>query len=233
MSERAGKGWRGKADQVYEQLRTQIISGELPPGRPLPETELVEASGASRTPVREAVRRLAGEGLLELAPRRAPVVSRISLRSARELYAFRRILEPEAIKSVALLVAEDAARAEPYAKLRDEFVELNKDQGSPTYSERFGRLAERFDVQIATDTPNRYLSQAIKDVRPHSARLRRFAHTEPTRMAGAVAEHIGLCELIIAGDAEGAAVAMVAHLTRIEEAIFRQLLARSSDLLDI
>lgn len=216
--------WRGKAERAYAQLRHDIETGTLAPGQSLSEVELSAYTGASRTPVREAIRRLAAEGLVDLEPRRAPTVSRISLRSARALFDFRRLIEPEAVRAV-------AQKAETNAALRDEvlrLIETFKTMRGATYSEQFAeqfrQATGEFDHIVALHTPNTYLARAIADLRPHSARLRYVAHGDRSRLQESVNEHIAMCAAIIGGDPEAAASAMTAHLHHVDQAIFRQLL---------
>jgi len=226
------EGWRGKADLVYGQLRADIESGALAPGQTLAETELVTYTGASRTPVREAVRRLASEGLIDLEPRRAPTVSRISLRSARALFDFRRILEPAAIRLVAGVAQSNATLLQAITELRERFVELGGQEYSPEFADRFTVATGDFDHLLATNTPNEYLSRSISDLRPHSARLRHIAHTDRSRLHESIKEHLLMCDAVIAGDADAAADAMAKHLQHVDQAIFRRLLASvDADLL--
>src|SRR3954470_21466444 len=96
-----------KADLVHRRLKEQIELGELAPGAPLSELSLVERTGASRTPVREALRRLAAEGLVDLAPRQGARVSRVSLQSVRDLFEFRQLLEPVAVRQATETAAAD------------------------------------------------------------------------------------------------------------------------------
>src|SRR4051795_13334916 len=104
----AGPDATSNADLVHLQLRAEIELGELAPGTPLSELSLVARTGASRTPVREALRRLAAEGLGDLVPRQGARVSRVSARSVRDLFEFRALLEPSAVRQ-----ATEAAAADP------------------------------------------------------------------------------------------------------------------------
>jgi DNA-binding GntR family transcriptional regulator len=81
---------------VADWLAQRIISGEEPPGARLAEVKLAELAGVSRSPVREALRLLAAEGLVELVPRIGALVAEVSLEDVRELYACRMLLEPVA-----------------------------------------------------------------------------------------------------------------------------------------
>lgn len=226
-----GSSWLGKAEIVYRQLRDDIESGVFEPGRALPEIELVEYTGASRTPVREAVRRLAADGLLDLEPRRAPTVSLISLRSARELSNFRVLLESEAISLVADLAISDRSIHQDFQDLLDEFLRLDASTADIAVDGPFRPAADRFDALLAAHTPNEYLRRAVLDLRPHTARLRTFAHNDPSRLRQAVKEHVTMCEAILDGDPDRSATAIREHLQHVEEAIFRHLFDHSSNVL--
>jgi len=223
--------WRGKADTAYEQLRADIEDGLLEPGRELPETELVEYTGASRTPVREAVRRLAAEGLVDLLPRRAPTVSRISLRSARALFDYRRLLEPESIRLVAGRVADAPELNKAITALLSRFEAMSDLPYSDELSLTFREATAEFDSVLASNTPNQYLGRSIQDLRPHSARLRHIAHSDRRRIREATLEHIRMCRAVLDGDGEDAARAMFEHLEHVEAAIFSRLLSGDAELL--
>jgi DNA-binding GntR family transcriptional regulator len=79
--------------QVIEQIRQSIISGDIPPGARLIERELVSGTGVSRTVIREALRHLESEGLVKTMPNKGPVVRELTKEEARDLYAIRGVLE--------------------------------------------------------------------------------------------------------------------------------------------
>src|SRR3954468_24665571 len=118
---------------VADWLAQRIISGETPPGERLTEPGVAELAGVSRSPVREALRILASEGLVEITPRHGAHVAHVGARNARELYACRLLLEPrcayEAVEAITPAgVAElDAIRAEMEAAAADgrRFLDLN------------------------------------------------------------------------------------------------------------
>jgi DNA-binding GntR family transcriptional regulator len=88
-------------DHVYAALRERILSGEIPRGSRLRQVPLAEALGVSRTPLREALRRLAAEGFVELSPRQGATVSRLDLSDMRQAWAARVALEPGAARLAA------------------------------------------------------------------------------------------------------------------------------------
>ena len=86
---------------VYDNLKGKILNNELLPGDKLIEMDIAQELGVSRTPVREALSRLSEEGLVENFPRKSYIVSKISMKKARDLYDVRTALEPLAVKLIA------------------------------------------------------------------------------------------------------------------------------------
>src|SRR5712671_4398986 len=93
---------RQAAPQVFERLRKLITSLELPPGSPLSRNALAEQFGVSSTPIRDALMRLEEEGLVEVFPQYATVVSRIDVGLAQQAHFLRQALELEIVKALAL-----------------------------------------------------------------------------------------------------------------------------------
>src|SRR5438477_9711453 len=93
---------RQAAPQVFERLRGMIISLELPPGSPLSRAALAEQFGVSSTPIRDALMRLDEEGLVEVFPQYATVVSRIDVHRAQQAHFLRQALELEIVRLLAL-----------------------------------------------------------------------------------------------------------------------------------
>lgn len=228
--------WTGKAAQVYQILRDAIESGELAAGQVLPEITLVEKTGFSRTPVREALRQLAAEGLVEIEPRRAPTVSRITVQGARNLFAFRRLVESAAVASLTGVVQKNDSARQAVQSLLEDFKKLAKQVKSSDFVSQFYALAAKFDELVITYTPNNYISDSITALKPHLNRVRRISKTDLTRLPQSIAEHIEMCESILAGDGEHAASVLTSHLFHVEKAVFAQLidgesvLAQSVDL---
>jgi DNA-binding GntR family transcriptional regulator len=222
-----------KADVVHRRLKEEIELGELAPGTPLSELSLVERTGASRTPVREALRRLASEGLVDLVPRQGARVSRVSLQSVRDLFDFRGLLEPAAVRQATEAVAADPARRREFSALRSEFVRIQRRGPSQARSRAFYELADRFDWAVVGATRNEHLRRTIADLRPHTARLRNLSHVDPQRVEVSVVEHLGMCDAILAGDADAAASAVTEHLAQSLRTIFRNLAQGTGDGVDV
>jgi len=212
-----------KADLVHRRLKEEIELGELAPGTPLSELWLVERTGASRTPVREALRRLAAEGLVDLVPRQGARVSTVSLQSVRDLFDFRSLLEPAAIRQATEAAAADPGLRRAFAALRTEFTRLQRRAPSQARSRAFYDAADRFDWAIIGATRSEHLRRTIAELRPHTARLRNLSHIDPQRVEVSVVEHLRMCDALLAGDADGAATAIAEHLRLSLETIFRNL----------
>jgi DNA-binding GntR family transcriptional regulator len=215
----------GKTEMVYRQIKSDIETGVYQPGEQLAEVMLVERTGASRTPVREALRRLAAEQLVDISPRKAPTVSRLSLKGARALYDYRRLLEPAAMREVALRCVEDRVVAARFSAIAEAFEEINGVEYSAQFATTFRELATRFDDAVVAATPNEYLARAIDELRPHTARIRLVAHADVGRLAESVREHIEICHALVAGDADRAATTCTHHLFHVEQGIFKTLLS--------
>src|SRR3954471_12553345 len=93
---------RQAAPQVFERLRGMIIALDLPPGSPLSRAMLATQFGVSSTPIRDALMRLADEGLVDVFPQHATVVSRIGVRHAQQAHFLRQALELEIVRTLAL-----------------------------------------------------------------------------------------------------------------------------------
>ena len=222
-----------KADQVHALLKEQIELGELAPGAPLSELSLVARTGASRTPVREALRRLAAEGLVDLAPRLGARVSRVSAQNVRDLFEFRRLLEPAAIRQATETAAVDPAVRRTFADMRAGFARIQERAPSLERSRAFYELADRFDWTIIDSTRNVHLRRSIAELRPHTARLRNLSHLDPQRTDVSVAEHLAICDALLAGDADEAAAAITDHLAQSLATIFRNLARGPVEGLDL
>jgi DNA-binding GntR family transcriptional regulator len=212
-----------KADQVHAQLKEEIELGELAPGTPLSELSLVERTGASRTPVREALRRLAAEGLVDLTPRLGARVSRVSAQSVRDLFEFRQLLEPVAIRQATETAGADPDVRRTFTAMRTEFARIQRRVPSQARSRAFYELADRFDWAIIDATRNEHLRRTIAELRPHTARLRNLSHLDPQRTDVSVTEHLAICDALLAGDAEAAASLIAGHLAESVRTIFRNL----------
>ena len=120
------------ADQVYEALRTQLRDGAIAAGQPLQEVQLAELLGVSRTPVREAMMRLASEGLLS-SEGRSFVVPELTLADVDYIYEMRFLIEPAALRGIAPAAADPArSRAPIDAALADAVAAHQANDARPS-----------------------------------------------------------------------------------------------------
>ena len=214
---------QGKTEDVYQQLRAQIESLELGPGAKLGEVAIAERLGASRTPVREAIRRLSREGLVRFTPGEVAQVAPISLRGVRALFELRMILEPAAVRMVTLDALSSPALLAPFRQIADELEELASDLGAlprEQLTPRFYKLAERFDQAVINACHNELLATTIADRRGQTARLRAIAHTDPRGMERSLEEHRRICRAILDdGDPDAAARELAHHLAETLRAV--------------
>jgi len=197
-----GKAMRA-SDRAYATLLDEIQSGVLQPGTVLAEVEQSTRLGVSRTPLREAMGRLAADGLVAQQSPRVTVVTDIDAGDIRELFEVRRALE----ESAARLSAErgDAAA---FGALADEFARIDPTGAADAYYALISRFDEAVDAAVAND----YLTSALRTVRTHLVRVRRLARDNPQRLRVSVDEHRLIASAIAAGDAELAAHATHVHL---------------------
>ncbi|MEU5395830.1 GntR family transcriptional regulator [Streptomyces tibetensis] len=224
----------GKAEVVYERLKGDIESLRLRPGAKLSEIQLGEQLGASRTPVREAIRRLAREGLVDFVPGEVARVATISLGGGRELFEFRMMLEPRAVASVATTPHERVL--EPFRELSlrvnefdESFRTLASAEQALSYRD-FYELTESFDQAVIDACRNRYLARTIRDLRSETARLRHLSHSGPRRMLTSLEEHRAMLKAITQKDAEAASAACRHHLAQTLQALIDSLTSQDFTL---
>ena len=201
------------ADKAYHEIRGLIVSLELAPGAVIDERELIERLEIGRTPVREALRRLAQERLVEVYPRRGMFVTGVDVRELARLSEVREVLEPEAAR----LAAERATDADREA-MRALLAEL--DAGG---SELMG-LDERIHRAVYRAAHNDLLEATLEQYYVLALRIWSIALDRDHELEEAVEAHRALLEAIQAGDGERAADTMRAHVQDFEQAMHRVLL---------
>ena len=199
-------------ERVYHTLRSQLRAGTIGPGEMLQEVQLAELLGVSRTPVREAMARLASEGLLATG-RRSFMVPSLTRQDVDDIYELRFLIEPAAMRRVAPLAADPQARAEIDAALAAAVTAHRGGDG-----EAFRESNVRYRRAWLALVPNRRLvhnielyadhMQQIRAVTLGSARVRAIVLRGLKRITAALAT----------GDPEGAAAAVNDHLMQAHRA---------------
>jgi len=204
------------SDRAYQRLLDEIQSGVLAAGTVIAEVEQAERLGVSRTPLREAVRRLAAEGLVVQQSPRVTVVAGLDADDIRALFEMRRALEETSAR-----LAARRGDAAAFAALAEQFqhVDLAREEGRDAYY----RLIARLDAELDSAVGNDYLSSALRTVRTHLVRVRRMARDKPERLAASAAEHRLIAAALASRDADLAAHATHVHLHNALESILHSL----------
>jgi DNA-binding GntR family transcriptional regulator len=189
--------------EVAELLRERIFSRELAPGSWIDELKLAEEYGISRTPLREALKVLATEGLVTMKVRRGAYVTEVSERDLTDVYHLLALLESDAAGVVATQ-ASDAQLHELQALHR----ELEKATGS---RERFFEINEAFHTRLLEIANNRWRDQMVADLRKVMKLNRHNSLLKSGRMEESLAEHRAIMAALTARDAEATALRMREH----------------------
>ncbi|WP_082493432.1 GntR family transcriptional regulator [Acidovorax sp. Leaf160] len=197
---------RQAAPQVFEWLRAAILSLELAPGTPLARAELAERFDLSQTPVRDALIRLSEEGLVDIFPQHATLVSRIDLHSAEQAQFLRCAIELEVVRTLAL--AGDAVLAGRLAALVDTQAALAGQGG-----EDFIAADQAFHRTLydAAGVPDLY--ELVRRRSGHLDRLRRLDLPSPGNSDRVVRDHRRIVDALAARDPDAAQAALRAHLS--------------------
>jgi len=195
------------SDLAYTALREEILDGTLSAGTVLAEVEQSTRLGVSRTPLREALSRLASESLVSTHSGRGVVVTDVSIERVTELFEVREALE--------VLAARLAARRrEPHVfeQLQREFRAAHELLGSDDGLRDYYTLVARLDEAIDNATGNPFLVSTLAGVRTHIARIRRLSRDNPERLRDAAREHLSIVDAIVDGEESLAANAARLHL---------------------
>lgn len=210
-----------RREQAYVQLRADIINGRLAPGDPLTEMDLATAVGVSRTPIREALQRLAVEGLVTWVPGRGAFVSALSVPDIVELLQLR-----EALESFAARLAARSEGHRGIAKFLDEF-ETSRSRVNAGDSASYNRLTEAFDRAVVQLAANGRVGSALEEVWAQSTRVRRLAYRNIARIRDSIDEHQRIVRAIAAGQEEEAAAAVADHIRRSLQNVIESLASGS------
>ncbi|MEV6837469.1 GntR family transcriptional regulator [Streptomyces sp. NPDC051133] len=191
---------------VLDAIRHRILTGQLTPGQALVETELAAQFGVSKTPVREALKTLAGTGLVVLNQYKGVTVRMVDADMAREVYDVRLLLEPEALRRTVRSGASLEAARSALARADD----------ATDTAER--SLANReFHRALYLPCGNPLLGRMLDEVRDQAALVSAVAWAASASWEREAGEHREILRLALEGDADGAARALHAHIASFVE----------------
>jgi DNA-binding GntR family transcriptional regulator len=206
---------------AVDRLRQAIISGRFAGGDRLVERTLCDQLGVSRSVVREAIRYLEAEGLVEIQPRSGPVVARLDWPRARQIYDIRRLLEAEAAAACAAL-ADATVEASLRAALKA--LKLAYDGGQP---DRLLSATTHFYEVIFAAAGHDIAWEIVQRLNGRISRLRAITLATTNRSTSGHAHMQRICEAICAHDPPAAAAAVNAHLLDAAEIARRSLETRA------
>jgi len=194
---------RALYEQVAEQLRQRIFQRELEPGAWIDELKIAEEYGISRTPLREALKVLAAEGLVTMKVRRGAYVTEVSRKDISDVYHLLSLLEADAAAEVA-----GKATDEDLARLIHTHDELKRQTAD---AERFFALNESFHMQILDIANNRWRNQLVADLRKVMKLNRHKSLFKQGRIEDSLAEHEAIMQALLQHNAKAAADAVRLH----------------------
>lgn len=208
------------ADAVFDQIRTAIVKGDLPPGSKVNEPQLSKQYGISRGPLREAIRRLEGCKLVEITPNVGAKVVSLNIEQAIEIYEIREYLE-----GLACRLAAEKANAEDCNNLRDLLAnhesQIQSENGH-LYYQKEGDLD--FHYLIVQLSGNTRLFNLLCDELYHLLRLYRVqTSSSPSRPEQAFKEHHQIVDAIESNDGELAELLMRRHIASAKKTLMHQL----------
>jgi len=201
------------SEAAYSRIRSMIITLELEPGSLISESALMSTLKMGRTPIREALRSLANEKLVEVYPRRGMFVSRVDVANLSQLSETRAVLE---IKAAELAATRSTAADQEITKaLIKEINAIKGDLDMPTLI----GLDQRIHHHIYQCTHNEFLASALDNYYAHALRIWFLALDRVEHLADAIIEHRALLEAIASNDPKAASKAMKEHVEGFESEI--------------
>jgi len=196
------------AETAYAVIRDGILSGEFVRGQRLREEELAQRAGVSRTPVREALRRLDAEGLVDFTPNRGARVTAWSEQELDDVYGARALLEGYCAKLAATRITEAEL-----AELADVAVRMQRlARKGRASADELTTLNGIFHRAIATASRSTQLETMVRGVMDAALVYRTFQRYSPQRLQASSFQHNELVEAFRAGDGEWAETLMRAHI---------------------
>ncbi|MDQ0871824.1 DNA-binding GntR family transcriptional regulator [Paenibacillus sp. V4I3] len=190
------------SDNAYQVIRDAIVSLRLEPGQMVYEAELGSTLGVSRTPIREAFRKLMAEELIEVQPQRGARIAYMSKKKIDEARFVRISLEANAFKEVAKLWNPEEVRFQRlYAQVKGILADQKKMVDEQNF-DTFFQLDEKFHYTLLETTGNTTLISIINQMRGHLNRMRYLELQETKHMRRLVTEHEGIFDAIISNNLE-------------------------------
>lgn len=206
-----------QSDEAYNQIRSLIVSLELEPGSLINESELMDRLNFGRTPIREALRTLAGEKLVDVYPRRGMFVASVDVQNLSSISEVRAVLE---IKAASL--AAQRSTFDDRETTIALIAEIDAIKGAPNMKKLI-QLDQRIHRHIYKSTHNSFLEDSLEQYYGHALRIWYLALDRVEDLSEAIIEHRALLIAIRDSDSDGAAGAMRDHVEGFEGSIRKNL----------
>ena len=198
-------------DVVFNTLRQAILTGELKPGERLMEIHLANKLGVSRTPIREAIRKLELEGLVNIIPNKGAYVTGISDKDVHDIYMIRSMLEGLCVRW-----ATEHITQEQLEEL-DEIILLSEYHMDKGHSDQLTELDGRFHQILYEASQSRILDHVLSDFHKYVQLARRTSVKTEERAIKSIGEHNEILNAIKAKDAEKAGNLATIHIMHVME----------------
>lgn len=196
-------------DKAYEAVRDGIITGRFAPASRVTEQEVAAAAGVSRTPAREALRRLHAEGLVHFTPNQGAVVTEWSTEDLDEIFDLRALLEAHGVARAATL-ATDAEVAALKALAEEQLAEARDRRDG--YLDRIAELNSRFHRRLQEAAGSPRLMRALAALLEAPLIMKTFLNYSAEDLQRSAAHHLELVQALEARDGEWAASVMRSHI---------------------
>ena len=183
---------------VFNTLREAILTGELEPGEHLMEVKLANKLGVSRTPIREAIRKLELEGLVHIIPNKGAFVEGVTLQDIKDIYEIRTLLEGLCARWAAERITQEQLEE------LEEIVFLSDFHYSKENWDQILELDNRFHEMVYEACASKELTRVLRDYHHYLQRIRRITLEEKARAHASINEHRAIAEALKARDARTA-----------------------------
>ena len=214
------EGYQPLRDMVFDVLMSAIMQGQLSPGERLLEVQLADEMGVSRTPVREAIRRLELEGFVVMVPRKGAYVAGLSINDVEEVYEIRTVLETLAVR-----LAAQRMQPADYAQL-DDLSEKMRATWQEGNVDNWGSLDASFHELLYKFSRNERLVAMMNNIMEQLSRYRIISLANVEVRHNSLSEHQELIEALKRRDSEAAATAVAMHIENTKQSLINMLKAK-------
>lgn len=209
--------------ELVERIRPLIVESQLVPGSKVPEKTLCEKFNVSRTPMREALKVLAAEGLVRLEPNRGAWVTPVTIEEVNEVFPILTVLEALSGELACTLITDQ--EIQEVRHLHDSMMQSYRDRDLTTYF----RTNQDIHRAILLAARNNTLTNSCQALSARMQRARYVANMSDERWSEAVSEHEQIIEMLEARDGQRLSAILVQHMRNKQESVLRWLLAASAE----